>query len=59
MLTPRAGSALLFGGGVTHAGLPVRRGCRVVFVASFSPLGGRKGREEEAARSRDLFGDLL
>ena len=55
---PEAGSAMLFGGKVTHAGLEITSGRRVVFVASFSPLGGRQQRAEEAARSRDIYGDL-
>jgi hypothetical protein len=37
VLRPPAGAALLWGGSVTHAGLPVRSGERCVFVASFSP----------------------
>ena len=37
VLKPAAGAALLFGGEVTHAGKPVHRGTRCVFVASFSP----------------------
>jgi len=37
IVTPKeAGTALLFGGCVTHADLPVTEGSRVVFVASFS-----------------------
>jgi len=36
VLAPAAGTALLFGGDVTHAGLPVAGGLRSVFVASFS-----------------------
>ena len=36
MLAPPAGTALLFGGAVTHAGQPVTAGQRAVFVASFS-----------------------
>ena len=35
-LRPAAGDAMLFGGCVTHAGLPVKTGERVVVVASFS-----------------------
>lgn len=35
-LRPAAGTALLFGGHVTHAGMPVETGVRGVFVASFS-----------------------
>lgn len=37
-LCPPAGSALVFGGNVTHAGQRVLGGQRCVFVASFSPL---------------------
>ena len=44
MLRPPAGTALLFGGDVTHAGLPVTAGERAVFVASFSSV-----REEQVA----------
>ena len=36
ILKPPAGTAMLFGGCVTHAGVPVEEGIRVVFVASFS-----------------------
>lgn len=36
VLRPRAGTAMLFGGRVTHAGLVVETGERVVLVASFS-----------------------
>jgi len=36
ILRPPAGTAMLFGGCVTHAGVPVESGKRVVFVASFS-----------------------
>jgi len=36
VLTPPAGSALLFGGDLQHAGQPVTAGQRAVFVASFS-----------------------
>ena len=35
-LKPMAGTALLFGGSVTHAGLPVTEGKRVVLVCSLS-----------------------
>jgi len=35
-IKPAAGSALIFGGDVTHAGLPVEQGQRAVFVCSFS-----------------------
>ena len=40
VLTPPAGTALLFGGDLTHAGQPVTSGQRAVFVASFSRRGG-------------------
>jgi hypothetical protein len=36
VLTPALGTALVFGGDVTHAGMPVQAGLRAVFVASFS-----------------------
>ena len=36
VLKPRQGSVLLYGGGTTHAGMPVESGCRVIFLASFS-----------------------
>ena len=36
VLRPPPGSALIFGGDVTHAGLPVEAGYRSVFVCSFS-----------------------
>lgn len=36
ILKPAAGSALIFGGDVTHAGMPVDSGYRSVFVCSFS-----------------------
>ena len=59
VLRPPAGTALLFGGHVTHAGMPVTAGERAVFVASFSPRGGLAERVEAAAQSRDIYGDLL
>ena len=59
VLRPAAGTALLFGGHVTHAGMPVTAGERAVFVASFSPRGGLAERVEAAAQSRDIYGDLL
>ena len=37
VLRPAARAALLFGGNVTHSGLPIHSGQRCVFVASFSP----------------------
>jgi hypothetical protein len=39
-LAPPAGTALLWGGRLTHAGLPVEDGTRAVLVASFSPRSG-------------------
>lgn len=36
ILRPPRGTAILFGGHLTHAGLPIEWGKRVVFVASFS-----------------------
>ena len=36
VLAPPLGTALIFGGDVTHAGMPVEAGLRSVFVASFS-----------------------
>eukprot|EP00977_Amphora_coffeiformis_P000741 scaffold162_cov176-Amphora_coffeaeformis.AAC.1 len=38
VLRPEAGAVVLFGGQVQHAGLHIRSGTRVVFVASFSRL---------------------
>ena len=58
-LRPPAGTCLLFGGHTTHAGTPVVDGERCVLVASFSRLGGRAQRVEDAARSRDIYGDLI
>ena len=46
-LTPPAGSALLFGGDVTHAGQAVTAGQRAVFVASFSR---RRAESQETGR---------
>jgi len=37
VLRPKAGTAMLFGGSVTHSGVAVETGERVVLVASFSP----------------------
>jgi 2OG-Fe(II) oxygenase superfamily len=36
IMTPKAGTAVLFGGMVSHKGLAIHSGKRVVFVASFS-----------------------
>ena len=46
LVTPEAGSALLFCGDVTHAGQPVLSGERCVLVASFSPMAEPDGRSE-------------
>lgn len=54
ILKPNKGTATLFGGCVTHAGIPVESGYRVVFVASFS-LPGRTMEPEQ----RDIYGDLI
>ena len=39
LLTPDAGTALLWSGTLLHAGAEVTAGRRVVFVASFTPIG--------------------
>lgn len=39
VLRPEPGSALVFGGQLKHAGVPVQSGTRVVFVASFTVRG--------------------
>ena len=52
------GTALLFGGCVTHSGVAVESGQRVVFVASFSREGisvDQAAMEEQ----RDIYGDSL
>ena len=41
MLRPPTGTAIIFGGGVTHAGLPVTSGTRHLFVMSFTLRPGR------------------
>ena len=38
VLKPPRGSALVFGGDVTHAGMPVEAGIRSVLVCSFSTV---------------------
>ena len=50
VLTPKPGTALVFGGDVTHAGMPVKTGTRSVFVASFST----RTRASPAERTRGL-----
>ena len=42
-LAPPAGTAIIFGGDVTHAGLPVISGTRHLFVMSFSLVRNRPG----------------
>ena len=54
VLRPPAGTALLFGGCVTHAGVSVDGGSRVVFVASFSPES-----HSIASEQRDIYGDSM
>ena len=39
LVAPPAGSAIVFGGELTHAGQPVASGKRCILVASFSPAG--------------------
>ena len=36
VLTPPAGTALLYGGSTPHSGMRVTAGCRAIFLASFS-----------------------
>ena len=50
VLTPPAGSALVFGGQLTHAAQPVTAGERTVFVGSFTPVG----RKPVSWRGEDL-----
>mmetsp|Transcript_33240 Transcript_33240/g.50170 ORF Transcript_33240/g.50170 Transcript_33240/m.50170 type:complete len:175 (-) Transcript_33240:296-820(-) len=57
ILKPLAGTAMLFGGCVTHAGLPVESGTRVVFVASFSRKDGQQPVLIE--EHRDIYGGSL
>lgn len=54
IVKPKEGTAMLFGGCVTHAGVPVETGSRVVFVASFSPPGRTIEPEQ-----RDVYGDII
>ena len=47
---------------VTHAGIAVEKGLRVVLVASFSPRDGEsgtQGRVQAAVGDRDIFGDPI
>ena len=61
VVRPPAGSAMLFGGKVNHAGVPVESGQRVVLVASFSrrTSGGREQRVRDAEQARDIYGDYV
>mmetsp|Transcript_25611 Transcript_25611/g.40211 ORF Transcript_25611/g.40211 Transcript_25611/m.40211 type:complete len:289 (+) Transcript_25611:134-1000(+) len=56
ILKPPSGTAMLFGGCVTHAGVSVTEGTRVVFVASFS-----SATEESPViiEHRDIYGDSM
>ena len=47
VIRPGAGTSLVFGGQLTHAGVAVESGERVVLVASFSPAAFRSGRAFE------------
>ena len=51
VLRPPAGTALLFAGCVTHAGVPVRAGERAVLVASFSRRERRVTADVSVARA--------
>jgi hypothetical protein len=63
VLTPAPGTALVFGGDVTHAGMPVEAGLRSVFVASFSTRTDASnparchGLQEGAVQLSDAFAD--
>ncbi len=56
ILKPPAGTAMLFGGCVTHAGVSVEDGVRVVFVASFS--SATEG-SPVIMEHRDIYGDSM
>lgn len=55
---PRSGTALLFGGCVTHAGVSLVSGTRVVFVASFSALQTTRD-AIRTEQQRDIYGDSM
>jgi len=55
LIAPAVGTALIFGGQVTHAARPVLTGERIVFVASFSPVS-RKGPKRTRALQAGLAG---
>ena len=64
ILKPPAGTALLFGGCVTHAGVAVEAGTRVVFVASFSRCRlqhhmGVEQPQHQHQQQRDIYGDSM
>ena len=57
VLRGAAGTAMLFGGDVTHCGMPVKSGTRLVFVASFSTRISaqtliRRAEQRDAERAR-------
>jgi 2OG-Fe(II) oxygenase superfamily len=58
VLSPPAGTALLFGGSVRHAGRPVLAGTRVVLVASFSPCPGDAAKKS-ASSSTTIWEELV
>ena len=57
VLRPPAGTGILFGGDVTHAGVEVSSGTRVVFVASFSAPMSSSAPDD--ATTRRLFDHLV
>ena len=58
ILKPSSVSAMLFGGCVTHAGVSVEDGTRVVFVASFSSISAEES-PVVVTEHRDIYGDSL
>jgi hypothetical protein len=56
ILKPPSGTAMLFGGCVTHAGISVEDGIRVVLVASFS---NATEKSPVIIEHRDIYGDSL
>ena len=59
ILRPPAGTALLFGGTVTHAGLSISEGSRVVFVCSFSRTAATALADPNDDDSQDALNILL
>lgn len=59
VLKPEAGTGILFGGCVTHSGIALTSGTRVVLVASCSPKSTQLQRAEAFAEQRDIYGDSL